>query len=98
MRHKIYSSSYEDVDQFEEIVLRMYGDYECSCGCHRPLGRPTNGTDGLPMEISYGVGRVDDEEGFDYRMFTERCWRLIQKSGQTLEEIYENYPASASLD
>lgn len=97
MRRMIYSSAVDPV-QLEEVAFRMYGDYECSCGCHRLLGRPTNGTDGLPMEICYGVGRVDDEDGFDYRMFTERCWRGIQRSGQTLEEIYRNYPAAASID
>lgn len=95
---KRYIRNSDEPVELEEIQLRMYGDYECSCGCHRRLGRPTNGTDGLPMDISYGVGRADDEEGFDWRMFTERCWNLIQRSGQTLEEIYENYPAAASLD
>lgn len=82
----------------EEKQLRMYGDYECSCGCGELLGRATNGTDGLPIDISYGVGRVDDEDGFDWRMFTEHCWKLIRRSGMTLPEIYESYPAAASID
>lgn len=81
----------------EEIVTRMFGDYQCSCGCGKPLGRPTNGVDNKPIELSYGVGEVEDEEGFEWRMFTEECWERLRKT-HSLETLYKNFPASPFVE
>ncbi len=85
------SSSTDTNSELEEITAVMYGDYECSCGCGAVLGRPTNGTDGDPVEYSYGVGETSDEEGYDWRMFTEQCWDRIS-SEMSLDDIYNEYP------
>lgn len=64
---------------------KMYGDYTCSCGCGKQL-------DG----ICYGVGQEEDEEGFDWRMFTKECWDSTI-SNYSKEYIYNNYK-EASLN
>lgn len=80
----------------EEKELRMLGDYQCSCGCGTPLGRPENGLDGKPADISYGVGLVTDEEGFDWRMFTKKHFEELLET-MSLEDIYFNYPPCSEI-
>lgn len=67
-----------------KIAQKMYGDYKCSCGCGKVL-----------TGMCYGVGDEEDINGYDWRMFTEECWK-----GMTmfLDEIYENYPPSPIND
>lgn len=40
----------------------------------------------------YCVGRVDDEEGYEWRSFTPEHWELIKD--MTDEEIYKTYPVA----
>lgn len=74
----------------EEIRIRMYGNYRCSCGCGKVLGNPSPYY-GL-KDICYGVGRDDDEDGDEWRMFRPECWSKL--NDMSLEEIYNKYPAS----
>lgn len=79
------------IEKYTEIECRMYGDYNCSCGCGRPLGNP-----GMvfPDSICHGVSTMDDvEEGYHWRMFTPKCWKRVKK-GKTLQQIYNTYPES----
>lgn len=89
-----------DVDpesELDDFDLIMYGDYKCSCGCGKLLGRPTNGTDGKPKEYSHCVGRVDDEEGFEWRCFTQDCWNILKRQGLPLDVIYDTYPPASEM-
>ena len=103
VRKSTLDSMLEDYDEIssdtsvgtdiEQIRLVMYGDYLCSCGCGEMLGRPTNGVDGDPVEYSYGVGEADDEEGYNWRMFTEECWNRVS-SEMSDQEIYDSFEPS----
>lgn len=89
----ILHSDYEIVAEPEEdtehvlikIKNRMYGDYFCSCGCNKLLG------DAYGIHC-YGVGYVDDDEGYEWRMFRPECWEKIKSL--PLEQIYNKYKAS----
>ena len=84
-------------DDVEQIRSVMYGNYLCACGCGSPLGRPANGVDGKPVEYSYGVGEVSDDEGYNWRMFTEKCWNRVS-SDMSDQEIYDSFDPSPLAD
>lgn len=84
----------EEGSELEVKRIPMYGDYECSCGCGQMLGHPIN--DG-PAEICIGVGRKDDDEGFDWRMFTRECWNKLRRRNFSLEDIYDKFPESCEV-
>lgn len=74
----------------QRITQKMYGDYQCACGC----GKELNGT-------CYGVGREDDDEGYKWRMFTKDCWERIladftnqYPKANSNAVIYEHYKPS----
>ena len=90
-------TSADNIQDITEITQIMYGDFCCSCGCGSVLGRATNGTDSQPIEYSYGVGEESDIEGYDWRMFTERCWNRIKKT-MSDEEIYNSFEPSPAVE
>lgn len=57
------------MSNLEVIKNRSYGTHKCSCGCGKILGSPlvTN------PYYAYGIGSEDDDEGYDWRMFTPEC-------------------------
>lgn len=77
-----------------KIKLRMYGNYQCSCGCGKLLGNPSIYYS--ESDICVGVGLEEDEEGFDWRMFTPECWSKLEN--MFLEDIYDKYPASSLIE
>lgn len=92
----------------EIIRNREYGNYSCSCGCGKVLGNPNPDM----IEYSIGVAKVADDEGYAWRMFNDDCWERVCKEWDlevqaemssydyqfTLNQIYEAYPASISVD
>lgn len=59
----------KDLERFSQ---RMYGEYLCSCGCGEAL-----------IGKCYGVGEGSDDEGYRWRMFTEKCWERVSKMTDT---------------
>ena len=73
--------------KLQKITLRMYGDYNCSCGCNKPLGNP--GVTYTENDICIGVGEEDDDEGFGWKMFRPECWERLQLDNKSLDYIYK---------
>lgn len=87
------------MSNLEVIKNRSYGTHKCSCGCGKILGSPfvTNNP-----YYAYGIGSEDDEEGYDWRMFTPECWENIKAnyditSQNDLSLIYNSYSASEEV-
>ena len=60
------------------FTTRRYGDYKC-CQCHKPL-----------VGIVNTVGDVEDEEGYEWRTFCNRCWNDVQeKTDAEIFNIFE---------
>lgn len=75
----------------EVIENTAYGTHTCACGC----GKLLDGT-------VFGIGLTEDEEGYEWRMFTPKCWENIKAnyditSQHDLILIYTSYSASEEV-
>jgi hypothetical protein len=68
--------------QLEVFNYRKYGDATCS-KCGKALGQ------------CHVVASVDDEDGYEWRMFDEQCWNEIKHL--PLEEIYQTHEPAGYL-
>ena len=68
--------------RFEVFNYTKYEDATCSkCG--------------KALRQCYVVARVDDEDGYEWRMFDEQCWNEIKHLSP--EEIYQTYEPAGYL-
>ena len=69
-------------NEYEVFNYTKYEDATCSkCG--------------KALRQCYAVVSVDDEEGYEWRMFDEQCWNEIKHL--SLEEIYQTYEPAGYL-
>lgn len=81
--------------RYKKIEIRTYGNYLCSCGCGKVMGNPT--VYFTEDDICPAVCDVNDDEGWEWRMFRPDCWKKLNLDKKSLEDIYNEYPIAKEV-